>query len=72
VTTKISTSTRDDLLVQPIRALTERYPALLPLLTRYGIDTCCGSVRTIPEAAALHGFNADDLIGDALDLLATP
>lgn len=53
---------QDDLKNEPIRVLTQRYPEILPLLSDLGIDTCCGSSRTIYEAAGVHGFDAETII----------
>ncbi len=54
-----------------IRDLVERYPSLMPVLAEYGFDLCCGGGHTIPDAARLHGLNADVILkrmNDALDL----
>lgn len=54
-----------------IRDLVERYPSLMPVLAANGFDLCCGGGHTIPDAARLHGLDADVILKrahDALDL----
>jgi iron-sulfur cluster repair protein YtfE (RIC family) len=55
---------------QPLRVLVEEYPRLMPLLTRHGLDLCCGGGRTVAEAAQLHGINPDELINDVWMVIA--
>jgi iron-sulfur cluster repair protein YtfE (RIC family) len=69
VAPNIAESPHTDLRAQPIRVLVERYPVLLTLLAHYGIDTCCGSARTLTEAAAHHHLDSDALLAEANHLL---
>jgi iron-sulfur cluster repair protein YtfE (RIC family) len=49
----------DDLL---IRDVVERFPETMAVLADAGLDLCCGGGHTIPEAARLHGLEAEALI----------
>jgi iron-sulfur cluster repair protein YtfE (RIC family) len=53
--------TLEDVATQPIRVLVERYPHLMPVLARYGMDLCCGGGHTVAEAARLHGLDVGAL-----------
>ncbi len=46
-----------------VRDLVEHYPAVMSLLTPYGIDLCCGGGREVGEALELHGAPVDDVVG---------
>jgi iron-sulfur cluster repair protein YtfE (RIC family) len=48
-----------------IRDLVEDYPEAMPVLDRYGIDTCCGGGRTVPQAAEAHGLD-QSMLNDEL------
>ena len=39
-----------------------RWPALLTVLSAYGIDACCGGALPIGEAARKHRVDLDELI----------
>jgi iron-sulfur cluster repair protein YtfE (RIC family) len=39
-----------------------RWPALLTVLSAYGIDSCCGGALPIGEAARKHQVDLDELI----------
>lgn len=49
-----------------IRDLVERYPEVMPILHHYGMDLCCGGAHTIPDAASLHGLDAEQLTAEAV------
>jgi regulator of cell morphogenesis and NO signaling len=36
--------------------------AAVAVLSRHGIDICCGGSKTVREAAALHGVDLDELL----------
>ncbi len=40
------------------------YPATLRVFGRYGIDACCGGLKSLREVAAAHHFSLDQLLGD--------
>jgi hypothetical protein len=40
----------------PIMVLTDDHPELLPILDRFGLDTCCGGHLTVVEACGEHGL----------------
>ncbi|HVT37990.1 MAG TPA: hypothetical protein VHE78_03020 [Gemmatimonadaceae bacterium] len=48
-----------------IDTLLERHPALFPVLSAYGIDTCCGGPLAIREVSARHKIELATLL-DAL------
>lgn len=39
-----------------------RYPQTLPLLQRYGLDTCCGGALPLDVAAQHHGLATDEVL----------
>lgn len=61
-----TTTIRTDVHQMLIRDLVERYPEVMPILHQYGMDLCCGGGHTVPEAASLHGIEADSLISEIL------
>lgn len=46
-----------------IRDLVERYPDAMSVLSRFGIDVCCGGAHTVPDAAIAHGYDAEHVVG---------
>lgn len=47
---------------ETLNALVERFPAALPVLREFGLDTCCGGALTLPQAAAHHGIDLGQLL----------
>lgn len=56
----------------PLNELVERGPHLLPVLHRFGLDTCCGGSLPLEEAARRHGFAVEELIGALDEALREP
>lgn len=48
---------------QTLNALVQTHPTALPVLTRFGLDTCCGGALTLREAARHHDLDLDELLG---------
>lgn len=40
------------------------YPAALPVLGKYGIDACCGGLKSLRDVATAHNFSLDQLLTD--------
>jgi regulator of cell morphogenesis and NO signaling len=53
-TATLSTTTVNDLL--------RRVPAAMPILNRFGVDTCCGGGLPLVEAARHAGVSPDELL----------
>jgi regulator of cell morphogenesis and NO signaling len=45
-----------------INAIVARYPAALPILQRFGLDTCCGGALPLATAAAHHALDVRALL----------
>ncbi|MBK9714014.1 MAG: DUF542 domain-containing protein [Kouleothrix sp.] len=45
-----------------LNELIARYPQTLPVLQRFGLDTCCGGALPLGTAAQHHGLALDDLL----------
>jgi iron-sulfur cluster repair protein YtfE (RIC family) len=61
--------------VDPAETLNElvaRAPEALPVLRRFGLDTCCGGALTLVVAARHHGIVLDELLAALRDGLAEP
>ena len=57
-----------------INAIIARYPQALPVLARFGFDTCCGGMLPVATAVAHHGLDLsavlraiEDAVGDGRD-----
>jgi iron-sulfur cluster repair protein YtfE (RIC family) len=37
---------------------------LLPILTRHGLDTCCGGAHSLREVATLHALDLEALLAE--------
>lgn len=55
-----------------LNEILRRYPTTAPILQRYGLDTCCGGAKRLPEAAGAHGFDPDDILAEMRAALAPP
>jgi regulator of cell morphogenesis and NO signaling len=47
---------------QTINAIVERHPQALPVLQRFGLDTCCGGALPLATAAQHHGLRLAELL----------
>ena len=48
------------------------YPAALPVLGRYGIDACCGGLKSLREVATVHRLSLDRLLADLEGAIGPP
>jgi len=62
-------SSEKPVLSQTINELVEKQPAVLRVLGRYGIDTCCGGARTLEEAARAQGLEPGRIAAEVMTLL---
>jgi iron-sulfur cluster repair protein YtfE (RIC family) len=46
----------------PLNAIVARYPQTLPVLQRFGLDTCCGGALPLRTAAEHHNLDLAELI----------
>lgn len=49
-------------LTDPLNLIVARYPQTLPVLQRFGLDTCCGGALLLSEAAQHHQLNPEELL----------
>ena len=47
-----------------VHDLIQRHPATRAVFQRYGVDTCCGSVVSVEEAARRDGLDATQLCAE--------
>jgi iron-sulfur cluster repair protein YtfE (RIC family) len=47
-----------------LNQLVEAEPKVLPVLHRYGLDTCCGGGLPLREAARRHELPLDDFLAE--------
>jgi iron-sulfur cluster repair protein YtfE (RIC family) len=47
-----------------VNAVVGTYPTSLPVFGRYGIDSCCGGLKTLREVAEAHHLPLDRLLAD--------
>lgn len=47
-----------------VNAMIARHPATVAVFYRYGIDTCCGGVVGVAEAAHRDGIPLDELVAE--------
>lgn len=52
-----------------LNAIVARFPQALPVLQRFGLDTCCGGALPLRVAAQHHGLDVEDILR-ALDMAA--
>ena len=45
-----------------LNTIVERYPNALPVLQRFGLDTCCGGALPLRVAAQHHSLNIETLL----------
>jgi iron-sulfur cluster repair protein YtfE (RIC family) len=45
-----------------LNQLVEAEPKVLPVLHRYGLDTCCGGALPLREAARRHELSLDEFL----------
>jgi regulator of cell morphogenesis and NO signaling len=45
-----------------LNAIVDRYPQALPVLQRFGLDTCCGGALPLHTAAQHHGLDPNELV----------
>lgn len=45
-----------------LNTIVAHYPQTLPVMQRFGLDTCCGGSVALCVAARHHGLNINDLI----------
>ncbi|MCC7052381.1 MAG: DUF542 domain-containing protein [Gemmatimonadaceae bacterium] len=45
-----------------VRTITQLLPASMPVLTRMGIDTCCGAGASLRDAATTAGLPLDQVL----------
>ena len=56
---------KQPVIIQPdetVNTVVQRYPDVLPILARAGIDTCCGGGLPIGKAAQAHGLTFEELL----------
>ncbi|HEX9371260.1 MAG TPA: DUF542 domain-containing protein [Roseiflexaceae bacterium] len=47
---------------ETLNAIVARYPRTLPVLQRFGLDTCCGGSLPLATAAAYHGLDLEQVV----------
>jgi len=47
---------------QPLNMIVANYPQTLPVLQRFGLDTCCGGAIPLSTAAEHHGLDLAQLL----------
>ncbi len=65
-----TTSQSRDVRQMLIRDLVDAYPAIMPELTPYGIDLCCGGGRPLGEALELHGAPVEETLARIESIIA--
>lgn len=45
-----------------LNAIVARYPQALPVLQRFGLDTCCGGALPLHTAAQHHGLDLSEVV----------
>jgi regulator of cell morphogenesis and NO signaling len=56
---------------ETLNELVARAPAALPVLQRYGLDTCCGGALPLAVAAEHHGLELAGLLAALREALQT-
>lgn len=55
---------------ETLNELVARAPEALPVLQRFGLDTCCGGALPLAEAARHHNLSLDALVEALHEALA--
>jgi regulator of cell morphogenesis and NO signaling len=55
-----------------LNEIVARYPAALPVLQRFGLDTCCGGALPLATAAEHHALDAGVLLAALAEACAAP
>jgi regulator of cell morphogenesis and NO signaling len=58
----IITQSRPIATTDTINAIVADYPAALPVLQRFGLDTCCGGALPLATVAAHHALDVQALL----------
>ena len=58
----MSTTTTHIASTETLNEIVARYPAALAVLSRFGMDTCCGGALPLAEAAQHHGLDVAELL----------
>ena len=45
-----------------LNAIVARYPQVLPVLQRFGLDTCCGGALPLHTAVEHHGLDLSEVV----------
>ncbi|HZW29991.1 MAG TPA: DUF542 domain-containing protein [Isosphaeraceae bacterium] len=53
-----------------VNEVVEWYPETLPVFGRYGIDTCCGGLKSLREVSDAHQVPLDRLLGELHGVIA--
>lgn len=54
---------------EPMRVIVEEYPAVMPVLSTYGFDLCCGGGHSIDEAARIHGIDPKTVVDQVAEVM---
>lgn len=66
-TTQVSIAPTDAL-----NLIVAHYPQALPVLQRFGLDTCCGGALSLRIAAEHHGLDLDQVMRALRDAIGAP
>lgn len=55
-----------------LNEIVAEYPSSLPVLQRFGLDTCCGGAIPLATAAAHHNIEVGAVLAALREALATP
>lgn len=47
---------------ETLNEIVARYPQALPVLRRFGLDTCCGGSLPLQTAAQHHNLNVEEVV----------
>jgi iron-sulfur cluster repair protein YtfE (RIC family) len=53
---------------ETLNEIVQRHPEALPVLHRYGFDTCCGGALPLEEVARRHGVELEPLLRELREL----